>query len=151
MRLLRMLVVSLGLACAWAAGAEAGQDVVRLRSDCLDEAPPACFTDSGSLMTWLWGTRNPSAASPVLVDIGPGEFTRLDCPSGMGHVTFRGSGQDNTVIRGGAKSPSNPQNPSYGIVTPQTMGFGASSVLGMALGGQITPGSPSAGCSNVSV
>jgi len=66
-----------------------------------------CATDLSELLDWLWNQRNPTAADPVLVDIGVGTFytnpdTGLngDFCSGKGHATFRGSGRDNTVITG---------------------------------------------------
>lgn len=57
-----------------------------------------CFTDVASLNSWI-GTRLPSAAKPLLVDIGPGTFTDepFRCVN-KGHITVRGSGRPNTTL-----------------------------------------------------
>jgi hypothetical protein len=76
--------------------------VVLLRQDCTGLSN--CFNTMASLQTWVWGTRSPSTSNPLLVDIGPGEFGRFECPSATpanGHVTFRGSGREQTRIKGG--------------------------------------------------
>jgi len=79
-----------------------GADIVSLKQDC--GADPNCFTDSTALTDWLWQTRVPSASDPVLVDIGPGTYGSFNCPFAAprnGYVTLRGSGRDNTVLKGG--------------------------------------------------
>lgn len=61
-----------------------------------------CFESIANLNYELWGyPPTPTAATPVIVDIGPGDFTGIIiCPDGEGHVTFRGAGRDRTVIHG---------------------------------------------------
>lgn len=66
----------------------------------------SCFTTFDSLLTWMWGTRNPSASFPLLVNVDPGIYnlsnTQPFCPDGRGYVTLRGSGQETTVLTAGA-------------------------------------------------
>src|SRR5688572_15095798 len=45
---------------------------------------------------WIWTTWMPSAASPLLVDIGPGEFDEFACVN-AGNVTLRGAGREQTL------------------------------------------------------
>jgi hypothetical protein len=81
---------------------------------------PNCFTynvatgtwspqDLWSLTGWIWTTRNPSSSSPLLVDIGPGTFGTFHCngtnsngtgPPIRGYVTLRGSGREQTILKG---------------------------------------------------
>jgi len=83
---------------------------VRLRKDCGSDAD--CFTSLDALNAWINDTRKPSAASPLSVDVGLGEFegkfsclTRdvpvvLDSPSNYsGHVTFRGRSRVASVLK----------------------------------------------------
>lgn len=81
--------------------------VVYLRKTCsvanvgAGESPVEnCFETSSALHTWIWNTRIPTAASPLIVEIGPGTFDGgLSCTGpNRGHVTFRGSGRGNTII-----------------------------------------------------
>ncbi|TCK18839.1 hypothetical protein DFR30_2124 [Thiogranum longum] len=75
--------------------------VVQLRKDCgtLDD----CFTSLGVLDNWIHFVRQPkpSVNSPLLVDIGPGNFIEqgafFECWE-VGHITYRGSGRDNTIM-----------------------------------------------------
>ncbi|MDJ0789935.1 MAG: hypothetical protein QNK05_24325 [Myxococcota bacterium] len=94
------LLSTLGvLAVATPSGA---QSTALLRSDCTGLSD--CFTDMASLLSWTWGTRQPDAAAPLLIDIGAGEFGPFDCPdSGVpadpnGFVTVRGAGPETTRI-----------------------------------------------------
>lgn len=71
-----------------------------------------CFETMGELVGtspttvggWIWLTRNPSASSPLLVDIGPGTFSQpIRCDgtgTDRGYVTFRGSGREQTIVKG---------------------------------------------------
>ena len=65
-----------------------------------------CFNDFDTMLSWVWTTRNPSAASPLLVEIDPGQFLigGYVCigttANPRGYVTFRGAGQENTVLTG---------------------------------------------------
>lgn len=89
--------ISLKLSC------EAGND------NCFDT--DLATTDNRSItdmLDWIWVTRVPTIASPLIVDIDPGTFTLPDtlfC-NGQGNVTLHGSGVDNTVLTGGGTSLS---------------------------------------------
>ena len=74
------------------AAADPNADVVYLRKDCSMPVTDVdvlgypgtgvlrnCFTDSKELTDWIGITRNPSASSPLLVDIGPGEHGQIAC------------------------------------------------------------------------
>jgi hypothetical protein len=78
--------------------------VVLLRTSCNDGTGGTlnnCFTTMSSLITWISNTRQPSAASPLVVEIGPGTFGQFGCANG-GYTTLRGSGREKTVITNGA-------------------------------------------------
>lgn len=81
----------------------ASVSTINLRKDCKDQIN--CVTSMSEVINWTWDTRNPSAESPLLVDIGTGIFQipgdRLFCKN-KGYVTFRGAGRDNSVLTGGA-------------------------------------------------
>lgn len=72
-------------------------DIVYLKKNC--GTLNNCFDNSGSLNTWIWGTRNPTATSRLLVEIGPGTFGGFSC-NNSGYVTLRGSGRGITIISG---------------------------------------------------
>jgi len=90
------------LACAVGAGEARAQlsptaEVVYLRKDCTGVAN--CSTDLVALTNWIFSTRHPSASSPLLMDIGPGDFQGpFLCKNGNGWVTLRGSGRGQTRI-----------------------------------------------------
>lgn len=89
------LFVVLGLA-----GAASGAERVELRADCPPNADDTCFGDLHTLDHWLWQVRRPSAAAPVTVEVGAGEFRgRLTCRN-QGHVTFRGQGASESRLVG---------------------------------------------------
>ena len=81
-------------------------EVVELRTSCTENGSPInnCFTDLGTLNTWIWSTRKPSATSPLKVNIGPGTFEGQFRCTDSGHVTLNGSGMGNTIIQ----APSSP-------------------------------------------
>jgi hypothetical protein len=83
--------------------ASASNEIAFLREDCGSLSP--CYTTSSALLSWLWGTRNPTANDPVTVDIGPGTFGPLSCQDD-GHVTFRGAGRSHTVIESTGSTPA---------------------------------------------
>ena len=63
-----------------------------------------------NMLDWIWVTRQPSASSPLIVDISPGVYSIPDqmfCED-KGNVTFRGSGSSNTIITGGKTNGSDP-------------------------------------------
>lgn len=80
-------------------------DVVKLRTSCTVNGVVEnnCFTDMAALTSWIWNTRNPepSAAAPLLVDIGPGTFAGGFHCVDSGYITLRGSGADKTIIKSG--------------------------------------------------
>ncbi|MBI5461281.1 MAG: hypothetical protein HY941_03750 [Gammaproteobacteria bacterium] len=67
-----------------------------------------CAESMYDLLTWIWGTKHPSAVNPLLVNIGPGNFPVNDPSTGSGmqfcnnngYVTFRGAGRGTTTITG---------------------------------------------------
>lgn len=67
-----------------------------------------CFESVSTLNDKIWTGSLPilpTASNPLTVDIGPGEFLgKINCPSGQGHVTYRGAGRDHTIIK--HESPS---------------------------------------------
>lgn len=68
-----------------------------------------CFTTLLSMTQWIDGTRKPAAATPLLVDIGPGKFIgTFSCQISNypGYVTLRGAGMKNTTIEN-AQMPVN--------------------------------------------
>lgn len=76
-------------------------DVVLVRQSCAAPGGGAldnCFTGMGPLQLWLHGTRMPTPADPVLVEIGPGSFGKLHCQD-IGGVTLRGSGRTHTTLK----------------------------------------------------
>lgn len=78
--------------------------VVQLRKSCQEVSGTLnnCFTNLATLNSWIWNIRNPqpSAAAPLLVEIGPGVFTgQFNCTN-KGYVTLRGTGMQNTIIEG---------------------------------------------------
>lgn len=93
--------VSFTLLAAFAPAQADAQAVVLLRKDCTGLGD--CFETMTELSDpdtgWIWNTRVPDASSPLLVDIGPGEFERFDCPDGNGHVTLRGAGREQTILK----------------------------------------------------
>lgn len=83
------------------ASIDANAQIVTLRTNC--NGANDCFTSSTTLASWISNTRQPTSTTPLLVDIGPGDFRTtgsfaLSCNGSFGHTTFRGSGQDRTVI-----------------------------------------------------
>ncbi len=88
--------------------ADIDADIISLRTDCnVDGAAISnCFNNLPDLQTWIWDERAPNAANPLLINIGPGVFYSKTSSSqsegafckNSGHVTFRGAGQDKTII-----------------------------------------------------
>ncbi len=78
-------------------------DVVYLRKNC--ETLQNCATTLAELTTWLAATRKPNEESPLLVNMGPGTFDKLEmtCNSAsnyLGYVSFMGAGRQQTIIAG---------------------------------------------------
>ena len=70
--------------------------VILLRTDC--SGLTNCFDSLDAANDWTWNTRNPSAAAPLLWDVGPGTFDGYFKCRSAGHVTVRGSGRDTTTF-----------------------------------------------------
>jgi hypothetical protein len=98
---------------AFSAGAAAVIDakapIVQLQDpkngNCVAAGSPLnnCFTDISSLNSWIWGTRKPTSATPLVVEIGPGTFGQMFCgdatlSSAPERITFRGAGIDKTIL-----------------------------------------------------
>ncbi|VAW79317.1 hypothetical protein MNBD_GAMMA15-1232 [hydrothermal vent metagenome] len=82
-------------------------DVVHLRKDCANTNPDLknCADNMSEMLNWVWSTKAPSVAAPVLINVGPGTFVEFNCNS-SGNVTLRGSGRDNTKIISSGIKPS---------------------------------------------
>jgi hypothetical protein len=97
-----------GLSTSWAVNtAETNAQAVYLRQDCGTQTPN-CFNNMEDLLNWTWNTRNPNAANPLLIDVGPGNFPDFYCSGDFqdpnkGWVTVRGSGRENTKIVSGGR------------------------------------------------
>ena len=110
---LTVLYLSLtGLAAHAVPDSNAG--LVALKKVC-STSEPNCFTSPDPMLDWIWITRKPSAANPLIVDIAPGVWVlpanKPFCPGANpsnGNVTFRGSGRSNTILTGGGFSLGNP-------------------------------------------
>ena len=73
--------------------------IVTLRTTCQEGAVTLdnCFTNMDTLISWVSGTRIPTASRPLSVEIGPGSFSGFNL-NGVGDISFRGSGPDKTTI-----------------------------------------------------
>lgn len=71
--------------------------------NCMSAGAPLnnCFTTFTSLNSWII-TRAPTATTPLLVQVGPGNFTKgtFTC-NGLGNITLQGAGRQNTILAGG--------------------------------------------------
>jgi hypothetical protein len=100
----------IGIVAPLTAGAwDTSLDTIYWRTSCVGFDPEACFKSpqqTGTLMTWLILNRPPSAANPLIIDIGPGTFLPFTpgyyevfaCVGGWSHLTLRGSGPGVTII-----------------------------------------------------
>jgi hypothetical protein len=85
-----------------------------------------CFETMASLSDpeegWIWNTRQPTAETPLLVDIGPGTFGLFECrdpgTDSTGYTTLRGAGRENTII-----APSNPSFAAVGVTNCRNLEF----------------------------
>ena len=80
-----------------------GASSVMLRTSCTDAGGSLmddCFDDPTALMGWIKTTRNPSEGDSLVVEIGPGNYERIQwlCGPNEGHVSFRGAGRGRTVF-----------------------------------------------------
>ena len=83
-------------------------DTVFLRHSCGNL--PNCADNMPEMLNWIWGVRQPSAGSPLLLDIGTGDFYNFNCGfistyPGIGNLTVRGSGRENTRINNSLSLP----------------------------------------------
>lgn len=100
-RTLKVLSTSLALVFIEAGIAAALPPVdaerILIRQDC-SALSDSCFEDTDEAAAWTFGTRNPSAAAPLVWDIGAGAFPgNVKCLDG-GYVTFRGAGRTATKL-----------------------------------------------------
>ena len=79
--------------------------IVSLRTTCTEAGGSVfinnCFTDMPTLANWIRFTRKPNVSAPLLVEIGPGNFTgdgACQSPNHFSHVTYRGAGMKKTII-----------------------------------------------------
>lgn len=110
MNLSRIVVIATVFSCTFyipqvTAGIDNNAAVVKLRQSCVEDGVTLsnCFTDMPTLNTWVWGTRQPSVTSPLLVEIGPGTFIGKFACVNSGYVSLRGSGQGTTVLENGSQ------------------------------------------------
>ncbi len=79
---------------------DSNASIVYLRKSCTEGgvAVNNCFTTTSDLQNWI-PTRSPQPgpSSPLLVEIGPGQFDGFLC-SNLSNVSLRGSGRDKTVL-----------------------------------------------------
>jgi len=97
-----MAFCTIALSAAVYADPDPTAGVVYLRTDCTEGGVTVanCVTTMSSLLNWINNTRHPSAANPLVVEIGPGTFKAFNC-NGGGYTTLRGSGRQNTIITNG--------------------------------------------------
>ena len=99
-----LLLFSFSLQAASSLNNPSMTDTVHLKKDCTGISD--CAETLSELIPWIWNIRTPSAGSPLLVKIGAGTFVPVEgslasgtfC-SNSGHVTFIGSGKENTIIK----------------------------------------------------
>ncbi|MGH0033035.1 MAG: hypothetical protein ACQGVC_24865 [Myxococcota bacterium] len=95
--LLLLASAQLIVSAAWAG------DIRRVRQDCTQFAN--CSTTLAGALGSVWAHASPT--NPVALDVGPGFWDEaFSCPAGEGNVSVRGSGVDNTVIRGDGTGPA---------------------------------------------
>jgi hypothetical protein len=85
--------------------ADSNSAIVKLRTSCTESGLPVsnCFEHMTDLLNWINTIRTPkpSAAYPLLVDIGPGKFDTFACVN-MSNISLHGSGRDVTFFAGGS-------------------------------------------------
>jgi hypothetical protein len=111
--LLTLFVVLAGASLAAppvSAAIDADAQVVKVRakksdgsSGCVENGVELnnCFASTGAAATWIMNTRKPTATTPLIVEIGPGNYKglTLECDATWGgHTTFRGAGMNQTVF-----------------------------------------------------
>jgi len=71
--------------------------VVKVRTSCQEGSATLdnCFTSFADLQNWIT-TRNPSDASPLLIEVGPGSFGSFSC--NHAGISLRGAGADKTRL-----------------------------------------------------
>lgn len=76
---------------------DANAAIVKVRTTCQEGSVTLdnCFTSIADLQNWIV-TRNPSDASPLLVEIGPGTFGSFSCNNSG--ISLRGAGPDKTRL-----------------------------------------------------
>jgi len=81
---------------------EATAERVEIRKSCTVNSIELanCFTTTRDFTDWVYLTRLPNAAKPLIADFGPGVFGNLtlDCYNDFSHISIRGSGRRVTTI-----------------------------------------------------
>lgn len=105
----------------------AGAAVINLKqADCPQSEIDnnTCFTDVELMLNWVWGTRIPSAANPLLIRVDPGTHVFPDpnaggslyCDNG-GYVSMQGAGMDSTILTGGGPDAPSGNGNGNGVLT----------------------------------
>lgn len=98
-RLVGFLFTAMMLAGPSAAAVDPDAEIVELRLDC--GTRDDCFETTAALVSWIGATRVPTAAAPLLVRAGPGEFGAINCDATpFSHVSFIGAGRETTRFVG---------------------------------------------------
>lgn len=113
-------------------------EIISLKKNCGTDVN--CFTSPGTMLNWIWNTRNPTASSPLLVEIGPGQWNWVsETCNNRGHVTFKGSGRNNTILIGASGAVYGTQFTNCQSISFQdlriTSNFGAPHAIGWFGGG----------------
>lgn len=98
------LLVCLSFSSSAFAVIDDNASVVKIRKGSCIEAGVTldnCFVGPGAAVTWIMNTRKPTATTPLIVEVGPGNYgiLNMECESTWGgHTTFRGAGMHQTII-----------------------------------------------------
>ena len=91
-----LLLFSLALPVDGFAAVDDDAEIILVRKDCGTQ--DNCFETIASALGWTWNTREPSAASPLLWDVGPGTWNEQWSCTNDGFVTVRGAGREQTIL-----------------------------------------------------
>lgn len=114
-------------------------DTVYLKQSC--GSLQNCADNMQEMLDWVWNIRQPSVVSPLLMEVGTGDFSDFSCinnavdSSIMGHLTVRGAGRENTrIIRANDSNAAvdikNCSNLSFQDLTVLSNGYGVQWING---------------------